>query len=109
MLNLKLHALFLVFGVHASISFAHPRGWDSNRPSQGPGSTGARLPQSGALLGLVEGLCGAEKIGVGCSMHCTGSAPQGAGPSTSVIFLLAQDSCAAIEVPIAYKAEEFEN
>ena len=43
----------------------HPRGWHSNRPSQGPGSTGPRLPQSGALLGMVEGLCGAETVGVG--------------------------------------------
>jgi hypothetical protein len=44
----------------------HPRGWHSNLPSQGPGCTSPGLPQSGALLGLVEGLRGEEEVGVGC-------------------------------------------
>ena len=40
------------------------RRWYSDRPSQGPGSTGPRLPQSGALLGVAEGLCREETVGV---------------------------------------------
>ena len=42
----------------------HPRGWHSNQPGPGPCSTGPRLPQSGPLLGLVEGLCRKETVGI---------------------------------------------
>jgi len=41
------------------------------------------LPQSGSLLGLAQGLCGKEAVGVGAPhTHDAGSAPQGAGLET---------------------------
>ena len=43
----------------------HIHEWYSNRTSQGPRSPGPRLPQSGPLLGLVEGLCGKEETWLG--------------------------------------------
>ena len=44
--------------------YSHPREWYSNRPSQGPCSAGPGLPKSDALLGLVEGVCRKDEVGV---------------------------------------------
>ena len=48
--------------------YPHPRGWHSNRPSEGPGGEGPRLPQSSPLRGLVEVVCREEEVGV--AGHC---------------------------------------